>query len=49
MNLEIKLNNTVNKTQIEFNYYIQKEDCLDKLPMETVIRDNAKCGNSMKS
>lgn len=24
-------------------------DCLDKLPMKTVIRDNAKCGNCMKS
>lgn len=36
-------------SDFEFNYYIQKEDCLDKFPMKTVIRDNAKCGNCMKS
>lgn len=31
MYMEIWLNHTVNKTNIEFNYYIQKDTCSDKL------------------
>ena len=34
---------TENKTHIEFNYFIQKDNCLDKPTMKTVVCDNVKC------
>ena len=41
MNVEIEENNTVNKTQIEFDYSIKNENCTDDLTTKTAIRDNA--------
>ena len=31
MNVEIELNNTLNKSQIELDYFNQRDNCLDKL------------------
>ena len=40
MNVEIELNNTLNKSQIELDYYNQRDNCLDKLTMKTHVQDN---------
>ena len=34
MNVEFKLNNTLNKSQIEYDYFNQKDNCLDKLTVK---------------
>ena len=37
MNVEIELNNTLNKSQIELDYFNQRDNCLDKLTMKTQL------------
>ena len=37
MNVEIELNNTINKSQTEFDYFNQRDNCLDKLTMKTQL------------
>ena len=43
INMEIELSISVNKNRIEFEYFIQKDNCFDKLTMKTVIRNKAQC------
>ena len=52
MNVEIAwiiLNNTLNKSQIEFDYYNQRDNCLDKLTMKTQlhVHDNMQTTRSL--
>ena len=44
--MEIELSISVNKSQIEFEYFIQKDNCFEKFTMKTVIRDKAQCTQS---
>ena len=37
MNVEIELKNTLNKSQIELDYYNRRDNCLDKLKMKTQL------------
>ena len=47
MNVEIELNNTLNKSQIELDYYNQRDNCLDKLTMKTHVHDNVQTTRSL--
>ena len=49
MNVEIELNNTLNKTQIELDYFNQRDNCLDKLTMKTEVHkhDNVQTTRSL--
>ena len=42
MNVEIELNNTLNKSQIELEYFSQKDNCLDKLTMKREVHTCAR-------
>ena len=48
MNVEIELNNTLNKSQIELDYFNQRDNCLDKL-MKTQLHlhDNVQTTRSL--
>ena len=41
--MEIELSISVNKSQIEFEYFIKKDNCFDKFTMKTVIPDKSQC------
>ena len=49
MNVEIELNNTLNKSQIKLDYYNQRDNCLDKLTMKTQLQvhDNVQTARSL--
>ena len=49
MNVEIDLNNTLNKTKIELDYFNQRDNCLDKLTMKTEVHkhDNVQTTRSL--
>ena len=47
--MEIELNNTLNKTKIELDYFNQRDNCLDKLTMKTEVHkhDNVQTTRSL--
>ena len=47
--MEIELNNTLNKSQIELDYFNQRDNCLDKLTMKTElhVHDNVQTTRSL--
>ena len=49
MNVEIELNNTLKKAQIELDYFSQRDNCLDKLTMKTEVHkhDNVQTTRSL--
>ena len=49
MNVEIEMNNTLNKSQIEIDYFNHRGNCLDKLTMKTQlhVHDNVQTTRSL--